>query len=74
MDFKQAQEQCICEGCPSYSDCGESLAFCLWETGISKCIKEENGCICPGCPVTDKLHFTRDYYCTLGNEKAQVSR
>ncbi len=27
--------------CPSYFDCGEKLAFCMWEEGKSICIKSE---------------------------------
>lgn len=71
MGFAQAQTECICELCPTYESCGESLAFCVWEAGTSKCIKKDNGCVCPGCAVAEKLRMKRDYYCIRGSEKAQ---
>jgi len=49
--------------CPSYVKCGEPLAYCLPEVSISQCIKSELGCICPGCPVQEKMGFDKDYYC-----------
>ncbi len=58
---KELQSQCICEGCPSYVECGEPLAYCL--VGISKCIKTEQGCICDACPVFEKKNFDRGYFC-----------
>lgn len=59
---KELQAQCICEGCPSYVDCGEPLAYCL--VGISKCINTEKGCICDACPVFEEMNFDRIYFCT----------
>lgn len=58
---KALQAQCICVECPSYVECGEPLAYCLVEP--SKCIKTEQGCICGGCPVFEKMNFDRYYYC-----------
>ncbi|MCD4821867.1 MAG: DUF2769 domain-containing protein [Methanococcoides sp.] len=40
--------------------------------GKSSCITEEKGCICGGCPVTEKLGLTHGYYCTCGSEKEQL--
>lgn len=68
MNWNQAQDACICGMCPSYYSCGENIAFCMPEGGTSKCIKVENGCVCPGCPVQAEMHFTHEYYCTRGNE------
>jgi hypothetical protein len=69
MDWKQAQENCICKMCPSYFNCGEQIAYCMQDAAISKCIKTESGCICPGCPVWEEMHFQNNYYCIRGNEK-----
>ena len=69
MNIEEAERICICRMCPSYFDCGEKLAFCLWESGVSKCIKTESGCICPGCPVLQQLGLLHEYYCTRGSEK-----
>jgi len=69
MDWEQAQGMCICTTCPSYFNCGEKIAYCIPEAGKSKCIKIERGCVCPGCPVWENMHFQHDYYCTRGNEK-----
>lgn len=63
---------CICPDCPSYADCDE-LAFCLEKSEISNCITAEVGCICTGCPVRGKMQYTRDYFCTRGNEKDQLT-
>jgi len=60
---KNLQDQCICAMCPSYVNCGEPLGYCLPDVGISKCIKSEVGCVCPGCPVFEKMGFDREYYC-----------
>jgi len=60
---------CICSGCPSWTECGEKGGFCLSAIGKSSCITEEKGCICPRCPVTGKMGFKHDYYCTRGSEK-----
>jgi hypothetical protein len=72
MDFAQAQLECICRMCPTYIDCGEKLAFCMPATSKSLCIKLENGCLCPGCPVQDAQNFKHEYYCTKGDDKSQI--
>ncbi|MCK5661811.1 MAG: DUF2769 domain-containing protein, partial [Methanosarcinales archaeon] len=51
--------------------CGEKGAYCFPTIGKSKCITEENGCICGGCPVTEKMGLKHIYYCTKGSEKEQ---
>ena len=70
MDKKEAIELCICKVCPTYIECTEEIAFCL--STKSKCIKEEKGCLCPGCPVHEKMEFKNVYYCIHGNEKDQL--
>jgi hypothetical protein len=72
MNQEQASKICICGSCPSYFNCGEKLAFCLWQSGKSKCIISEVGCICPGCPVQQELGYQKIYYCTRGNENIQA--
>jgi len=71
MDRKTAAGLCLCGMCPSYVDCKEELAFCLGTPGTSACIKEEQGCLCPGCPVLEKEGFSHVYYCTRGTETDQ---
>ena len=66
-----AEVLCVCKQCPTYFDCGEPLAFCLYENGISSCIAVERGCICPGCPLYRASGLKYDFYCTIGSEKAQ---
>lgn len=73
MNQEQASKICICGSCPTYFNCGEKLAFCLYESGKSKCIIHEMGCICPGCPVQQELGFSKIYYCIRGSNKSQVS-
>jgi len=66
MANETAIKMCICGSCPSYKECSEKKAFCF--LGKSKCIKEENGCICSGCPVHSKFGLKHGYYCTRGKE------
>jgi hypothetical protein len=62
---------CLCGMCPTYVDCREEIAWCLAPTGKSACIKDEQGCLCPGCPVLDAEGFQHVYYCTRGSETDQ---
>jgi len=62
---------CICPSCPSYNACaeknGESL-FCI--LGMSfHCIRDDLGCICPGCSLYIEYGMTRKDYCMKGSEK-----
>jgi hypothetical protein len=66
--IKELDKMCICGVCPSYMGTGEEkLTFCV--IGKSTMIKEENGCICPGCPVQTELALKWEYYCTRGSGK-----
>jgi hypothetical protein len=64
---------CICEPCPSYTECmrsGPELLFCV--TGKSpSCKFDKKGCICPTCPVKPLLALKKAYYCIKGTEKEQ---
>lgn len=71
MDKPEAEALCICRDCPTYFDCDEPLAFCLYEQGKSSCITVERGCICPSCPVHTQGDLKLNLYCTRGSEKAQ---
>ncbi len=71
MDRKKAIGLCICRMCPSYIQCDEETAYCLAATGKSKCITQEAGCLCPGCPVLEMEGFQHVYYCTRGSETDQ---
>lgn len=67
---------CVCEGCPSYVDCGgqggaKEKAFCLAFVGMSKCITREKGCLCGACPVKQSLNLRDFYFCTKGSEGEQ---
>lgn len=66
--ISELTEICICGSCPTYDGTGETrLLFCV--TGKSGMIKEEKGCLCPGCPVQDKMALRWDYYCLKGSGK-----
>jgi hypothetical protein len=73
--IKESAEICkdYCGNCPSYEDTGETaLVFCA--TGKSDKIKEEKGCLCPGCPIqTDLMGLRWDYYCTKGSAREQLA-
>lgn len=64
---------CICDDCPSYNYCAREnneLLYCI--LGKSPvCITEENGCICPSCPLTEQMGLKDDFFCTRGAEKEQ---
>jgi hypothetical protein len=64
-------ELCTCPGCPSWVECGEDGGSCHPTIGRSGCIEEESGCICPSCPVTEKMNPNHDWCCTRGSEKEQ---
>lgn len=74
MNHEEATGLCICKTCPSYFECGEKIAFCMYESGKSKCIVSEVGCVCPGCPVQQEMGFDKVYYCTRGSSEAQHSK
>jgi hypothetical protein len=61
----------FCGECPTHTSTEETkLAFCL--QGGSEIIKDEKGCLCPGCPVTRKLSLRWDYFCTNGSGREQA--
>jgi hypothetical protein len=60
-----------CGVCPSHAGTGErELAFCA--TQKSRVIKDENGCMCSGCPITEKMSYRWEYYCTRGSAREQA--
>jgi hypothetical protein len=67
------REKCRCPGCPSYTLCaGVSSERVFCATGRSfVCIGEDNGCICPDCPVTPEYGMKNMKYCLRGSEPAQ---
>lgn len=65
---------CLCKSCPSWIDCGEKGGFCLDAVGESKCIREQQGCLCGACPATKMLKLTHGYYCTRGSESKQSKK
>ena len=73
MDRKSATGLCICRMCPSFAECNEDIAFCLEPAGRSRCIKEEKGCLCPGCPVLEQEGLQHVYFCIRGSETDQLA-
>jgi hypothetical protein len=72
MEKKRGIELCICTMCPSYIACEEEIAYCLAVSGKSTCIREEQGCLCPGCPVREEEGFSHVYFCIRGSETEQL--
>jgi hypothetical protein len=67
------KRKCICEPCPSYTECmraGSELLFCVTKKSPD-CIFEKRGCICPTCPVRAILDLKKAYYCIKGAEQEQ---
>lgn len=73
MSEKEVKEKCLCTSCPSYVDCKER-GFCRSSSSKSKCIKKEQGCLCPACPVEQAMGYTRVFYCTRGNDIEQSNK
>lgn len=71
--IKANKALCMCPNCPTYNECAKEdneLLYCLLgESGT--CIIKESGCICPACPVTEKMGFTDEYFCIRGTESKQ---
>jgi len=74
MDRKTAIGLCICSMCPSYVNCDEDIAYCLAPGGRSACIRNENGCLCPGCPVLEREGLQHVYFSIRGTETDQLAR
>jgi len=69
---KEIIDLCICRQCPTYVEGAEPTGYCFPYVGKNEKIKKEQGCICPTCPVTEKMGFKNAYYCTKGSEKEQL--
>lgn len=74
MDRKEAAGLCLCRMCPTFINCGEDVAYCLASTGKSGYIKNEQGCLCPGCTVLEIEGLQHVYYCIRGTESNQLAR
>lgn len=68
--IKEFDKICICGKCPTLFGTGEKkLTFCeIWKSTI---IKNDKGCLCPGCPVQKTLSLRWDRYCLKGSGKEQ---
>ena len=66
-----ARFRCTVCTCPSWRECGEDGGYCFPDIGKSKCITEELGCICGGCPVAKMMELKNIYFCTQGSEPEQ---
>ncbi|MDD1743285.1 MAG: DUF2769 domain-containing protein [Methanomassiliicoccales archaeon] len=67
---KTDRPNCRCARCPSYSECSSKkgeLLFCL--EGKTDCLVDNQGCICPACPVFIKHKLKNEFYCIEGSEK-----
>ena len=64
---------CTCPSCPSYNECAQEkgeLFYCAMGASPT-CITKELGCICPACPITEKMGLTHEYFCVKGTEREQ---
>ncbi len=64
---------CICPDCPTYNECAQEkgeIFYCSMGKSPT-CITKGLGCICPACPITEKMGLTHDYFCTKGTEREQ---
>ena len=59
--IKELDKKCIYGKCPTYVGTGENkLTFCA--IGKSTIIKNDKGCVCPGCPVLKTMALRWDRY------------
>ncbi|WAI00523.1 DUF2769 domain-containing protein [Methanogenium organophilum] len=78
MVVEKRKEQCICDICPTFRECGgekegnEGFAFCT--LGTSNCILKEVECLCSTCPLSREMGLAYSYYCTRGSETQQKIR
>lgn len=71
--IESKKDLCICGDCPAYNDCAREnreLLYCALGNS-PKCIAEETSCICLGCPITDQMGLTHEFFCTRGSEREQ---
>ncbi len=64
---------CDCPNCPTYNECAQEkgeVLYCILGASPT-CITEELGCVCPACPVWEKMDLSHEYFCTKGTEKEQ---
>ncbi len=64
---------CICPDCPTYNECAQKKGEVFY-CGLGRspaCVTKEEGCICPACPITEKMGLTNLYFCTRGTEREQ---
>ena len=72
---EQLRQECICPQCPTFTPCAgdaQERIYCVAGRSPS-CITEDLGCICPTCPVTDKIGLEHLTFCLLGSEAMQQS-
>jgi hypothetical protein len=74
MMIADVMAKCICPQCPSWipeaAEKGEG-GYCA--VGVSECIVDEVGCICPDCPVTAEKGLMWGYYCTRGSAEEMMN-
>jgi hypothetical protein len=70
---KNDKALCVCPNCPTYNECAQEkgeLLYCILGRSPT-CITEELGCICPACPIAEKMALAHEYFCINGTEKQQ---
>lgn len=77
-EMKKIEEKvlskCICRSCPTYVEGADPIGYCFPTIGKNEKIKEEDQCICPGCPVFEEMNLTKSFFCTRSSEKEQKSK
>lgn len=73
-DMMEKRKMCQCQGCPTHNECAAAkgeLVYCSPMVEKSSCELTTSGCMCPSCPVQEKMGLLYSYYCELGSEKTQ---
>lgn len=72
--LKMAESACICRNCPTYKGLekdDDNVAYCSVLRGRSKNIKEEKGCTCGLCKISQQMKFVTLSFCTRGIDREQ---
>lgn len=69
--YDSIKEACLCSSCPSFTGSAEKngeILYCLLGMSFGR-IRDDRGCICPGCPIYIEHGMMKKDFCMKGSEK-----
>jgi hypothetical protein len=70
VEISRLWNLCICADCPTYNACAKDakeLLYCIYGRSFH-CVTDDLGCICPGCPVVEKIGLVNLTFCLYDSE------